>query len=182
MREYELQQLISNPAIVDEKIKEFMARNALFRQEVDKEEIKGHLRKAEHNLRFVSTIVREKFFDWAMIGCYYSCYHAALALINSRGFTSKNHTATLCIIVKEFYRKELSQADIELLSMDDEDILFYVETKNKREDASYSTKTLFDKKEVERLRIQAALFVNKIKDILQVHENVATSKAGRRQE
>ncbi len=72
------------------------------------------------------------------------------------------------MIIKEFYKKELTKEDLEILSnfLDYEDVLFYVETKNKREDATYSTKTLFDKKEVERLRIQASMFVNKIKDIL----------------
>ena len=44
--------------------------------------------------------------------------------------------------------------------------MFYVETKNKREDATYSTKTKFDKKEIEKLRIQTTIFVNKIKDII----------------
>jgi len=168
MREYDLQKLINNPAIVDEKIKELMEKKLLFKQEVDKEEMKGHLLKAEHNLRFVSTIAKEKFFDWALTGCYYSCYHAALALIQSKGYTSKNHLATLCVIIKEFYKKELTKEDLEILSnfLDYEDVLFYVETKNKREDATYSTKTRFDKKEVERLRIQATMFVNKIKDIL----------------
>ena len=168
MREYDLQKLINNPAIVDEKIKELMEKKLLFKQEVDKEEMKGHLLKAEHNLRFVSTIAKEKFFDWALTGCYYSCYHAALALIQSKGYTSKNHLATLCVIIKEFYKKELTKEDLEILSnfLDYEDVLFYVETKNKREDATYSTKTLLDKKEVERLRIQATMFVNKIKDIL----------------
>ena len=168
MKEYDLQKLINNPAIVDEKIKELMGKKLLFKQEVDKEEIKGHLLKAEHNLRFVSTIAKEKFFDWALTGCYYSCYHAALALIQSKGYTSKNHLATLLILIKEFYKKELTKEDLEILSnfLDYEDVLFYVETKNKREDATYSTKILFDKKEVERLRIQATMFVNKIKDIL----------------
>ena len=168
MREYDLQKLINDQAIVDGKIKELMEKKLLFKQEVDKEEMKGHLSKAEHNLRFVSVIAKEKFFDWALTGCYYSCYHAALALIQSKGYTSKNHLATLCVIIKEFYKKELTKEDLEILSnfLDYEDVLFYVETKNKREDATYSTKTLFDKKEVERLRIQATMFVNKIKDIL----------------
>lgn len=44
--------------------------------------------------------------------------------------------------------------------------LFYVETNNRRQAATYSTKTAFDKKEVEKLRIRATMFVNKIKDIL----------------
>lgn len=158
--------------MVEKRIKDFADDKSLLRQEVDKEEIKGHLLKAENNLRFVAVIAEKKFFDWAITGCYYACYHAALALIQTRGYTSKNHLATICIIIKEFYRKELAKEDIEILSnfLSYEDVLFYVETKNKREDATYSTKTLFDKNEVEKLRIQAALFVNKIKDILSEHK------------
>ena len=168
MKEYDLQKLINNPGIIEERIKEFIENLSLFKQEVDREEIKGHILKAENNLRFVATIAEKKFFDWAITGCYYTCYHAALALIQTKGYTSKNHLATLCVIIKEFYKKELTKEDIEVLSkfLDYGDILFYVETKNKREDASYSTKTLFDRKEIEKLRIQAAIFVNKIKDIL----------------
>ncbi len=168
MKEYDLQKMINNPEFVDEKIKDLTEKKLLFRQDADEEEVKGHILKADHNLRFVATIFKEKFFDWALIGCYYTCYHAALALIQTKGYTSKNHLATLCIIIKEFYKKELTKEDIEILSnfLDYEDVLFYIETKNKREDATYSTKTLFDKKEVERLRIQATMFVNKIKDIL----------------
>jgi len=168
MKEYDLQKLINNPMIVEEKIKELLEKKLLFNQDIDKEEVKGHLLKAEHNLRFITFISKEEFQDWALTGCYYSCYHAALALIQSKGYTSKNHLATLCIIIKEFYKKELSKEDIVILSnfLDYEDILFYVETKNKREDATYSTKTRFDKKDVEKLRIQATMFVNKVKDIL----------------
>ena len=168
MKEYNLQKLINSPELVEEKIKEVMEKKLLFKQEVDKEEIEGHILKADNNLRFVAAITKEKFFDWAITGCYYTCYHAALALIQTKGYTSKNHLATLCVIIKEFYKKELTKEDIEILAnlLDYEDILFYVETKNKREDASYSTKTVFDKKEVELLRIQAVMFVNKIKDIL----------------
>ena len=50
--------------------------------------------------------------------------------------------------------------------LDYQDVLFYVESKNKREDAIYSTKTKFEKQEVEQLRIKTVLFVNKIKSIL----------------
>ncbi len=168
MKEYNLQKLINNHVIVEARINEFIEDKSLLKQEVDKEEINGHIQKAENNLRFVATIAEKKFFDWAITGCYYTCYHAALALIQTKGYTSKNHLSTLCVLIKEFYKKELTKEDIEILSkfLDYEDVLFYVETKNKREDATYSTKTKFDEKEVERLRIQAAMFVNKIKEIL----------------
>lgn len=168
MKEYDLHKLINNSEILERKINELIEKKLLFKQEVDREEVKGHLSKAEHNLRFIEFISKEKFLDWALTGCYYSCYHSALALIQTRGYTSKNHLATLCIIIKEFYKKELSQKDIELFSnfLDYDDVLFYVEAKNKRETATYSTKTAFDKNDVEKLRIEATMFVNKIKDIL----------------
>jgi uncharacterized protein (UPF0332 family) len=168
MKEYDLQKLINNSELVKEKIKNLKGKKLLFKQDVDKEEIEGHILKAEHNLRFIAEIANKKYFDWALTGCYYTCYHAALALIQTKGYTSKNHLATLCVIIKEFYKKELNKEDIEMLSnfLDYQDVLFYVDSKNKREDATYSTKTLFDKKEVEKLRIQATLFVNKIKDII----------------
>lgn len=62
MKEYDLQKLINNPKIVEKKIKEFMENNVLSKQNVDKEEIKGHILKSENNLRFVATITKEKIF------------------------------------------------------------------------------------------------------------------------
>jgi uncharacterized protein (UPF0332 family) len=114
MNEHEFQNLINNPGLVKEKIAGLMGRKLLFKQNIDKDEIRGHILKAEHDLRFIAAISKEKFYDWALSGCYYSCYHAALALIQTRGYTSKNHLATLCAIINEFYRKGLTKDDIEL--------------------------------------------------------------------
>lgn len=168
MKEYDLNRLISNPGIVDNKIKEFLQEKILKKQEADSEEIEGHILKSENNLRFISENIKLSFYDWAITGCYYACYHAALALILSKGYSSKNHLASLCILIKEFYRKELTKEDIELFScfLDYTDVMLYVEAKNKREDATYSTKTKFEKKEVENLRVKAVMFISKIKTIL----------------
>lgn len=58
-----------------------------------------------------------------------------------------------------------------MIFIDYQDILFYVESKNKREDATYSTKTKFGKKEVEQIRLKAILLVSKLKSILEgTHE------------
>lgn len=167
IKEYHLLKLLNNPDLIDEGIRNFLKSETLFKQDVDLEEIKGHISKSDHNLRFVAEN-KLNFPDWAMTGCYYASYHAALALIQTKGYTSKNHLATLYVIIKEFYKKELTEEDIKLLChfLDYRDILFYVESKNKREDATYSTKTLFNKYEVEKLRIQSIMFVNKIKDII----------------
>ena len=132
------------------------------------EEIEGHILKAEHNLTFVKDNIKLNHLDWAITGCYYASYHAASALIMTRDYASKNHLATLLILTKEFYKKELTREDIKNFAelLDYQDILFYVESKNKREDATYSTKILYTKEEAEQLRIKATLFVSKIKELI----------------
>ena len=169
MKEYDLKKLLDSPQLVENHIHKFIQEEVLKKEIFSSEEIEGHLLKAENNLRFVQKNIGLEFIDWAITGCYYACYHAALSLILTRNYSSKNHLASLCVLIKEFYKKGLDEEDIKILNsfLDYQDILFYVESKNKREDATYSTKTLFDKKEAEQLRIKAVLFVNKIKFMLQ---------------
>lgn len=167
MKEYDLDQLLNNPDKVDQMIGSFLQKEVLQKQKRDPAETEGHLLKAYHNLRFVSQ-TKPEFYDWAVVGCYYACYQASLALILVKGYASKNHLATLCILIKHFYRKELDREDLELFSrfLDYFDLLFYVETKNRREDAAYSAQILFQKKEVEQLKLKASLFVDKINQII----------------
>lgn len=167
MKEYELLQLLENKKLVEEKIKEFELKQ-IIEHKHSLEETKGHMQKAEHNLEFVKDTSSIKYSDWAITGCYYACYHAALALILTKGYFSKNHQATLYILIKEFYKKEMTKEEIETLSLllKYQDVLFYVESKNKREDATYSTKIKFTPSEVEMLRVKAILFVSKVKTII----------------
>ena len=65
-------------------------------QKLDSEEIKGHLLKAEHNLRFVNDNLKLHYFDWAITSCYYASYHAALALILTKGYSIQE---SLCNIM-----------------------------------------------------------------------------------
>ena len=52
--------------------------------ETEKENLsKSHLKRTDYNLDFVNTMVeQEKFYSWAIVGCYYSTYHAALGLMS----------------------------------------------------------------------------------------------------
>ena len=168
MKEYDINKLINTPALVDKNITESINKGLLLKQKKDLQEVEGHILKSEHNINFIDKIVKLNFSDWAIVGCYYASYHAALALIMTKGYSSKNHLATLLVMIKEFYNQGLTREDIETLAhlFDYQDILFYVESKEKRESATYSTKTSFDKKEVEQLRMKAVLFVSKIKGII----------------
>jgi len=166
MDERDLKRLLEDKEYLKKKILFHQENNTLFQSD-STFEIKGHLDKARHNLSFLKEI-KSEYNDWMLVACYYAAYHAALALILSKKYFSKNHDATLCILIKEFYSMELSKEDIMLLNMfDTQDLLFYVESKQNREEASYSTKTKFDDKKVNNLKIKTTLFVNKAQKIIE---------------
>lgn len=169
MKEYDLKRLLGDEEYLDGRLRDFLAKGILRKERTDAAERRGHVEKAAHNLRFVQGALATGFLDWAVTGCYYACYHAALALIMTRGYASKNHLATLCVLIKEFSRKGLTAEDIGTLAefLDYQDVLFYVESKNKREDAAYSSKIRFTKEEVETLRVKAVLFVSKLNGMVE---------------
>src|SRR3989339_747213 len=111
----------------------------------------------------------KEFNDWAIVSAYYSIYHASLALCALKGYSTKDHLATLLILIKEFYKKQLDKEEIEMVSkttIEKGEVLYYIEAKSKRTKASYSTKILFDEKEAEILQKKAIGFVNKVKEII----------------
>ena len=141
-----------------------------------KELIEGHIEKADHNLKFVSSTLKLKEFnDWAIVSSYYSIYHASLALCALKGYSTKNHLATLLILINEFHKKGLTKEEIETVgdtSIEKEEVLNYVEAKSKRTKASYSTEKAFDKNEAEILRQKAISFVNKVKGIIESQKHL----------
>ncbi|MDP1728795.1 MAG: HEPN domain-containing protein [archaeon] len=133
----------------------------------------SHLRKAEYNLKFTNFLDTERqFYDWIIVGCYYAIYHSALALITKKGFSSKNHLATLCALVKFYYNQEksLSKEEIKLVSqssLEKQEISYFVDAKEKRETASYGLSEEFNKTEAEELLKKTILFLNKTREILE---------------
>lgn len=146
-------------------------KNKKMKKETEiKELVQGHIDKADHNLKFVnSTLGLKEFNDWAIVSAYYSIYHASLALCALKGYATKDHLATLLILIKYFYQKELNKEEIEMVSkttIEKEEVLYYIEAKAERKKASYSTKILFGEKEAENLQKKAISFVNKVKEII----------------
>ena len=132
--------------------------------------VDGHIEKANHNLKFVKqTLKLEEFNDWAIVSSYYAIYHASLALCALKGYSTKDHLVTLLILIDEFYEKGLGEEEIKTLGMttfEKEEVLYYVQAKEKRTKASYSTQKIFDKTEAENVREKAIEFVNKAKEII----------------
>ncbi len=168
MNELDFKKMLEDSKLLQFQIDFYLKNKVISAQTPLKSEIQGHIEKAEHNLNFVKDS-SGKYSDWGIVGCYYAAYHIALALILSKGYSSKNHDATLCLLIKHYYKKELSKEDLELLNsvyLDNQDILFYVESKIEREKASYSSQIAFDKKRVSDLQLKTILFVNRCKEIM----------------
>ncbi len=170
MNEEQINELLKKNKTLDEKISFYLKHKTLTKINPGEKEIEGHIEKAEHNLNYTKAVLDLKEFnDWAIVGCYYSIYHMALALILKKGYFSKNHDATLCILIKEYYKKDLTEEDIKLLNeayFDNEDVLIYTQSKEEREKASYSTQIFFDEKSVEDLRQRAISFIRKANQIV----------------
>jgi len=164
-----LDKLISNKKFLGFRIKNYLRKKVIKEQKPEENEIRGHLEKAEHNLQFVKDNLRIGYLDWCITGCYYAVYHSALALILKKGYSSKNHDATLCVLIKEYYGVGVDKKDIELINkfyLDYQDLLFYIHSKQKRQDSTYSSSYKFDKKEVENLRVKSIEFVNKVRELI----------------
>ncbi len=116
MKESQLKKLLKNHIIIDSKIKFYLNKKQIIKQQIDKEEIKGHIAKAKHNLLFIADTSKKHYPDWILVGCYYATYHIALALIMKKGFSSKNHDATLTILIKYYYKKGFNEEEINLLN------------------------------------------------------------------
>ena len=161
-----INELISNKKALEEVYNNYIKKKLIAKSYSDLSQ--GHIAKSNSNMEFVSFLLDDnRFLDWAIVGLYYGVYHASLALLSKKGFSSKDHNATLCFLIKNF--AELSEADIELidqLAINREDIEFYAGLKQERQKASYSTSLLFSKSSVEDLRKKSLKLINKIQVIL----------------
>lgn len=165
--------------ILDEKrcekdFEAYVKRNSLKKEEETQHLSKSHAHKMEYNLLFVQHLFDiQQFYDWVIVGCYYSIYRAALALLAKKGYSSKHHETTLCALIHLWYRndkQEITQEDIQLVarsSLEKEEVSYFAQTKEKRETASYGISEEFSKIEAEKLHVNTIAFVNKVRSILE---------------
>lgn len=162
-----IDKLMNNKKFLDKTYQTYLKKKIIAKKTPNLSE--AHLAKSNNNLEFADFLLKNnRFFDWAIVGLYYSVYHASLALLSNKGFSSKNHNATLCFLIKNF--SEFSKEEIELiddLQIKREEIEFYSGLKEERQKASYSTSLLFSKEKVEELKEKSILLINKIKSILE---------------
>ncbi len=162
-----IEELMNNKNALEKAYNRYIKKNIIQKKPTDL--AKAHISKSDNNMEFVNFLLEnERFYDWQIVGLYYSVYHSALALLSYKGFSSKDHTATLCFLIKNF--SEFSKEEIELiddLQIKRDEIEFYSGLKEERQKASYSTSLLFSKDKVIELKEKSILLINKIKAILE---------------
>ncbi len=147
-----------------------------------RDESRLHLGKADHNLNMANWLMEkhdseipglfgeETFYDWVISAYYYAIYHAALSLMSREGYSSKNHSATLCFLIYHHYHEQraLDMEDVEIVagSLDKQDIDAMGSSKEMRERASYDVHGSFERRLADHVRGQATGFINKIKSLL----------------
>ncbi|MFH1174158.1 MAG: DNA-binding protein [archaeon] len=162
-----IDQLYNNKTLLEKEIARFKKEKAIRQSAIASTLDKAHLDKAKHNLRFVAkNITDEEFNDWTIVGLYYAVYHASLALLANKGYISKDHNATLLLLIKEYGISKEEAELIEQLHLTKEDAEFYATLKEQRRSASYATGTLFRTERVRKLREESILFINKAEEML----------------
>ncbi|MFH1072441.1 MAG: HEPN domain-containing protein [Nanoarchaeota archaeon] len=169
MRQEDFHELFTNPGQISEKIRQWQKKRIIKSHPPEHSVVLGHLQKSSHNLQFVNDVRKLGYADWAITGCYYALYHAALALIVKKGFMSKSHDATLLLLIRHYYRKGITEQDINLaniLYFTHQEMTFYLDARIKREKASYSSSWIFDAGLVSSMQKETIAFIDKAKQIL----------------
>src|SRR3989344_5079935 len=163
-----IDKLFSDKEYLEKEINFFVTKKQIKKIENNKELVNAHVKKSRHNLEFYKLNKEHtKFNDWLIVALYYSLYHSALALIANRNYSSKNHYATILILIQEY---SITKDEAELLnelSINKEDAELYTNLKDDRHDASYATDIKFNQETINNYENRVKDFVNKTEELIQ---------------
>jgi uncharacterized protein (UPF0332 family) len=94
------------------KFKRLLEERRLTRIKPDKKLVLKEIEGAKSDLETARKSLQDGNFKWAIIQGYYSIFHAARALVYSKGFREKSHYALL-VAVQELFRYELETSLIQ---------------------------------------------------------------------
>src|SRR3989338_8407942 len=99
----DIDRLFADKEYLESEIAFFQSKKHIKIITKNNELISSHMEKAKHNLEFYQlNKEHSKFNDWLVVILYYALYHSALALITNKKYASKNHYATILILIKEY--------------------------------------------------------------------------------
>jgi len=163
-----IDRLFSDKEYLEKEINFFITKKQIKKIDNNLELVKSHLKKARHNLEFYKlNKEHHKFNDWLIVALYYSLYHSALALITNKNYSSKNHYATILILIKEYSITKDEAKLLKELSISKEDAELYTSLKDDRHNASYATNIKFNQEIINNYENQVLDFVNKTEELMQ---------------
>jgi uncharacterized protein (UPF0332 family) len=115
---------------------------------------------------FTKNMSDEKYSDWLIVILYYALYHSSLALLVKKRLVSKNHFATICLLIKEY---GISESEAELftqLAISKDDAKLYTMLKSDRHSASYSTNATFNLQSIQFYRAKVIDFITKTQELI----------------
>ena len=162
-----IDELFTNKEHLDKEILFYTNKKQIRTIKQNKELVEAHIKKARHNIAFY-TINKNNtnFNDWLIVILYYSLYHCALALITKKQYSSKNHYATILLLIKEYAISKEEAQLIKELSINKEDAKLYTNLKEDRHNASYHTNTLFNKEKMHYYEDNVLDFMNKTEALI----------------
>ena len=163
-----IDKLFSDKEYLEKEINFFVTKKQIKKIENNKELVNAHVKKSRHNLEFYK-LNKEytKFNDWLIVTLYYSLYRSALALITNRNYSSKNHYATILILIQEYAITKDEARLLDELSINKEDAELYTNLKDDRHDASYATNIKFSQEIIKDYENQVLDFVNKTEELIE---------------
>lgn len=135
------------------EFRRFMEERKLTRIKIDRKLVLKEIHGAISDLEEAEDSLSRKKFKWATIQGYYSMFHAARALLYSKGFREKSHYALL-VALRELFGNQLEA----------ESIRNFGEAMSLREEADYGL--IFSEEGATSIVNNAKKFLSKAKEIL----------------
>lgn len=163
-----IEKLFENQEHLNKELNFFITKKHIIKTQENKELTQSFLKKAKHNIEFNKiNKSQDNFNDWLIVILYYALYHSALALITNKNYSSKNHYATILILIKEYGITQREANLIKNLSINKEDAELYTNLKTDRHYASYQTDKAFTTTIISTYERQVLEFIQKAEEIIE---------------
>ncbi|MBU2589844.1 MAG: HEPN domain-containing protein [Nanoarchaeota archaeon] len=163
-----INKLFSNKKLLDNNYDFFIKKRLTVKIGENEDLVEAHLEKAKHNMLFFKKNLKDsQFNDWLIVTLYYALYHAVLALIVKKRYTSKNHTASLVFLIKHYSQLKEDILLVQELSIKKEDAELYTKLKEDRHKASYESKINFTNKNINDYKQKVKNFIQKTEELIQ---------------
>ena len=127
----------------------------LIKEKPDLDLAQKHIKKSEYNYSVLQTLERSSIYDWALNVGFYAIYHCFLAILAKYGYSSKNQSCTITVLLKLIEDKKLNfDKDLVLQfdTLDIEDNLANPTVRHKREISTYGVETSIDSEQLKKIK------------------------------